>query len=91
MKLVWGTRVQITILGDSEKNLDPSKRKIRFSSRKMRINAKKIWKIIKKTLKMDKHFLKDTHNPKLNILECDRKGSVKAFAPQLQALDEASS
>ena len=30
-----------------------------------------------KTLKMAEHILKVTHNPKLNILECDRTTPLK--------------
>ena len=44
---------------------------MKLAHRKNENNFKKKLKNSWKTLKMAEHILKDTHNPKLNILECD--------------------
>ena len=50
--------------------LEPFK-KNEISSQENENNFKKNLENSRKTLKMAEHILKDTHNPKLNILECD--------------------
>ena len=48
-----------------------------ISSQENENNFKKNLENSRKTLKMAEHILKDTHNPKLNILECDRTTPLK--------------
>jgi len=51
---------------------------MKLAHRKMRIFVRKNkYGKFSKTPKMDKLILKDTHNPKLNILECDSKRTHK--------------
>ena len=62
---------------------------MKLAHRKMRIFVRKNKSgKFSKTLKMDKLVLKDTHNPKLNILECDnhKPGKVAAEGERRGAL-----
>ena len=71
LKIVRDTRVQIKYLKLLKNILEPFK-KNEISSQENENNFKKNLENSRKTLKMAEHIIKDTHNPKLNILECDR-------------------
>ena len=85
----WKFEIPKTFLEDSSGHESPNKtfearekdfRAIRinwFSLQKNENNFHKILENSGKTLKMDELILKDTHNPKLNILECDRTTPLK--------------
>jgi len=76
LKIVRDTRVQIKYLKLLKNILEPFK-KNEISSQENENNFKKNLENSRKTLKMAEHILKDTHNPKLNILECDRTTPLK--------------
>ena len=56
-----------------------------FSSKENENNCQKNLENSWETLKIAEHILKDTHNPKLNILECDKllisfhRSQIKVF------------